>query len=71
MSIMLNTQDYCDECEAFSPEVTVTKYQELGNWDQKIDTLINCEHAKKCIRMYQHAKKFVEKEYEAKYGKLN
>lgn len=57
MAITLNVADYCEECEAFEPEVTQIKY------NNGCDSNIQCEHYKKCNRMYQHAKKFVEKEY--------
>jgi len=65
MAIMLDIQVYCEECDGFSPKVNKTEIVSLDGND-KHDTMIFCEYKKRCSRMYQQAKRFVEKEYEVK-----
>lgn len=60
MSIKLELDDYCQECDRFDVAVRHNAYSTFDdNW---IETLVTCEHIKQCRQMMKYIKEQIEKE---------
>lgn len=61
MSIVLDVEEYCHDCDGFEPRVRRMEFQNFDTQTSFPETFVSCEHSRKCMRMYEHIKKEVQR----------
>lgn len=55
--ILLNVEDYCQDCPGFEPEMERMRIEEFATTEQSWSTVIVCSNRRKCKRMYEHVRR--------------
>lgn len=62
MSISLDVEDYCQECEAFDPTAETTKAYDTNVDVFFLETVVTCSKARKCRSLVRYLERRLQAE---------
>ena len=62
MSIRLDVEDYCQECDAFDPVADTTKIYEENGDVFFLETVVSCSEARKCRNFVRYLERRLQAE---------
>ena len=63
--IRIEVEDYCHSCRDFSPDVTAATRNYAVDDISWTDTVVRCEHAKKCAGLVRYLENQIKNKTEA------